>query len=91
MSVTSLFMMWGLGLAGLALHLFTVLIAYEWAGFLSAMLAFAMPLLAEIYYVVKTITVTGLWLNFYTEWVLLYLAGTAVTFTMMVIAGKRNA
>lgn len=58
--LAALVLMCCMGPATLALHLFTVLIAYERFGFLSALMAFALPVLAELYYVVKTISATGL-------------------------------
>ncbi|MGA9033535.1 MAG: hypothetical protein WB402_13550 [Sulfuricaulis sp.] len=81
---------WFLGFAGLALHLYTVLVDYEGFGFWSAFLAFLFPVLAQIYYSYKTIAVTGLFLNFYTFWVGLYLLGWLAWIMSAIIAGRRH-
>ncbi len=79
---------WLLGIGGVALHLFTVLIAFERYGFLSATIAFVMPFIAQMYFVFKTITVTGAWINFYTFWVACYLAACAAWAVLAVLSER---
>ena len=81
---------WLLGVAGAVLHLYTVLIAYEGFGFLSALLAFLFPVFSQLYYSYKTIAVTGLFLNFYTFWVGLYLLGCLAWFALAFVVGRRH-
>lgn len=65
---------------GIAVHLYTILVAYKIAGFFAAILALAMPLIAQIYWFIKIWINIGSFLNGYSVVILAYIAVMVVTF-----------
>ena len=69
------------------LHVYTAFIAYERFGFLSGLIALAMPPpLPEIYYFFKTAQITGEWMNFYNFWVFALLGVFALAIALFVLS-----
>jgi hypothetical protein len=68
------FLMFGTYIGTAALHLYTILIAYQVWGFFAATLALCLPLVAEVFCFIALWVKSGVFLNGYSFYVLLYLA-----------------
>lgn len=65
---------WALYLAGFAIHAWTIVIAYNWSGLGAAAMSLAMPVLAQIYWIVRLWWHHGVFLNPFSVMCLLYVA-----------------
>lgn len=63
-----------LAILGVAMHVWTIVIAYGVSGFGSAILAFIFPVLAELYWGIRVCVMSGTVLNLYCISLLVYLA-----------------
>lgn len=70
--------------SGLFLHLYTILFAYKVSGFIAAVIALVMPVLAQIYCVFVAWYKTGEFINWYSFYVFVYIG--YFVFSMLVIA-----
>ena len=61
-----------LGIAGIVLHLYTVLLAFFEKGFLSALITFVFPIVSQLYWIAYWIGKLGTFFNTYTYLVLGY-------------------
>jgi hypothetical protein len=73
--------------AGLCLHLYTILFAYQASGFLAALLSLIFPVLAQIYWVVATWIKTEQFINAYSWYVVVYLGWLIAAFVLVLVAG----
>jgi len=71
--------------AGLALHVYTILVAFKFSGFLAAILSFIFPIIAQIYWFVATWVKTESLINPYTFYVLVYLGWLTVGIALSAI------
>ncbi|MGE5443743.1 MAG: hypothetical protein ACM3SR_03975 [Ignavibacteriales bacterium] len=62
-----------LGILGVAIHVWTIIIAYGVSGLGSAILALIFPVLAELYWFFRVCVMTGTALNLYCISLLVYL------------------
>ncbi len=62
-----------LGILGVAIHVWTIIIAYSVSGLVSAILALIFPVLAELYWFFRVCAMTGTVLNLYCISLLAYL------------------
>src|SRR2546426_10709713 len=86
--IPSMFAMPLIWISGAILHFFTAIVAYALAGpgfwgYVAAGGAFTLPVIAQIAVFIAAWNVTGNFINGYSEWLLLWLAGVAVLFGLM--------
>jgi hypothetical protein len=60
-------------LAGIALHLYTILLAYSISGLPAAALSLVFPILSQLYWIYKTWALSGNLINGYSFYVLCFL------------------
>jgi|LSQX01.2.fsa_nt_gb hypothetical protein len=71
---------------GIAIYLWTILIAFHWSGFLSAFLTFILPVVGQLFWAWKIISTTGVFWNLYTialvayigTWIMIFACSTAM-------------
>jgi hypothetical protein len=63
-----------LGGLGVCIHVFTVIIAYKISGLFAAIVSAGLPVLAQIYWVYKIWSTSGVFFNLYTIAIIAYLA-----------------
>jgi len=59
---------------GICLHVITIVISFKFAGLFAAIISACLPVLAQIYWVYKIWSVTGVFLNWFSILILIYLA-----------------
>jgi hypothetical protein len=85
LAAIAMFCIWG---GGLALHVFTIVIAYQASGLGAAVLSAVFPPFSEAYWFFKMWYETGTFLNGYSVWVLALLVVFAIGGGCMLVAAK---
>ena len=88
--IPSMFAMPLIGISGAILHFFTAIVAYTLAGpglwgYVAAGGAFTLPVIAQIAVFIGAWNTTGNFINGYSEWLLLWLAGVSVLLGLMAL------
>jgi hypothetical protein len=80
-----------LQLSGLAIHLFTTYLAFQVSGFITALITFMFPPLSQLYWIWAFWDATGIFFNFFTQWVLLYIVAIVLGYILIAIFGSAAA
>ena len=64
--------------AAIALHVYTMLVAFKFSGFIAAAITFIFPYISQVYWVWKTWEITGNFINPFSFYVFVYLGWFAV-------------
>lgn len=76
-----------LWIGGVAIHVWTIIIAYMSGGIISAVVTAIMPIISQIYWVFRSINLSGVILNKYSFTVFSYVFFLALVYTIMIIFG----
>lgn len=71
-------------LGGIAIYLWTVLMAFQLGGFLSAFLTFILPVIGQLFWAWKTITITGVFWNLYIVALVAYIGAWVMTYVFAI-------
>lgn len=74
--------------AGIALHLYTILVAYQVSGFFSAFLALIFPVFAELYWLAKSWWTSGEFVNGYSIYVMAFVVYLLAGFGLMFLSAS---
>jgi putative flippase GtrA len=77
--------------AAIALHVYTMLVAFKFSGFISAVITFIFPYIAQAYWVWKTWDITGDFINPYSFYVFVYLGWFAVGLILLFIGSALHS
>lgn len=69
-----------IGILGLIIHIWTIVIAYNVSGLIGAIVTLIFPVLSQIYWFIKVWSFAGTVLNFYCIAILAYVGGFIVMF-----------
>lgn len=72
------------GLGGIAIHLWTILLSLGSHGIIGATISFITPLASEVYWIFKLWGITGMFFNIYTVSIVLYIVMSV--FIMFIIS-----
>ncbi|PKN35613.1 MAG: hypothetical protein CVU61_01980 [Deltaproteobacteria bacterium HGW-Deltaproteobacteria-19] len=75
---------------GIVIHGITVIIAYKFAGLLSAIVSIFFPVLAQAYWVYKIWAISGVFLNWYTIMIIVYLGLWVIFFFACALASSAD-
>ena len=78
----------GMGVLGLIIHVWTIIIAYEASGLFAAVLALCLPVLAQIYWFFQVMGATETVANTYCLSILAYLALMAILIVAVAVVAK---
>ena len=74
-----------MGILGLVIHVWTILIAFAMSGLVGAVITLMVPVLAQIFWFIKAWSLAGTVLNLYCLGILAYIACLVVVFVGMAI------
>jgi hypothetical protein len=77
----------GLGLLGLIIHAWTVIIAFGTKGFIAAVITLALPVVAELFWSYQIWSASGMFFNWYTIPLLAYAGLWILTWVLMIVFG----
>jgi hypothetical protein len=75
---------------GIFIHVITVIIAYKAAGLFAAIMSACFPVLAQIYWVYKIWSTSGVFLNLFTVAIIVYLALWGVLFIALALSASAD-
>ena len=77
-----------MGVLGLILHVWTIVLAYEASGLFAAMIALCLPVLAQLYWFFQVMSATGTIANTYCLAILGYLGLMAILFVIVTVVAN---
>jgi len=79
-----------LGIAGLLIHLWTIIISLAEKGIIAALISLVLPVVAEIYWVFASCKMTGTWFNTYTIAIISYVVLWLVAIGLIAFCGVQS-
>lgn len=79
---------WLLGIIGLLIHVWTIIIVFSIHGFVGAVIAFILPVVSEIYLMFVSYSASGVFLTTYNAAVLIYAISTVI---ILIIIGAATS
>jgi len=81
---------WVTGLGGLAVHLWTILIAFNVSGFIAALLTLVFPVVSQIYWILEAKTLSGTFFTKYSVSVYAVVISYGLSLLFVYLGGKNE-